>query len=704
MLAAFQNSCRRLFFLCLCLIFLIRNGSSAFGRLGDTSPIRASNIQLIVGDNATETELRIAGILRQRILWFSRVSIDISTARTTGNSDFLIYLGRAGHHRILDSLCATHNITLPGRTRSAPEGFAVKSLRLDNIPTWIAVGTDHRGALYAIGELLRHITFEPDCILCDSFEVRTAPAYRYRGFEARQGEAMQKITHARLWGDEDKFRLNIDYALAGANCFYTEWEPGPVYHFIKSFDLMTTDYGVRPNYLGRPFPDAWKAKNLPPKEGTGWICPGIPEAREAALEYWTDIFRKKAQHDILRFYAGDPGGCRGECCKPWGKTFMHLCREFAERLSETHPNTQVFIANQHTDNAGDQAIFDYLNQTPRSWLKGLAYGPGSNAMSTFHRDELREDLFEFPGNGTVNRYLAETLKQLPCDMQLMHYSDITHWFRSQYAVEYPEPHLIKAYGRRTFHARPRALYRIFQSIMPFSEGDIIYCEGYHDEFNQYLWCRLLWDPCRELEDIMHEYCQLHFGKAAADLMCKALFQLEKNLEAPLADNDGIETYYVLVSQAGRRIPKHLIEKNYRWQLHQQKAALDRYNQLKLQREVFKEQRVREALKFALESKKYLAAIENALTIISEPAETPQMAKLREEARLLGEETDRLFGVRNVGYFRLDVPFRDLPGLLEMLKQARSSKSNSRRKECIISAIQITNKPTEVGSISWSYVQ
>ena len=95
--------------------------------------------------------------------------------------------------------------------------------------------------------------------------------------------------------------------------------------------------------------------------------------------------------------------------------------------------------------------------------------------------------------------------------------------------------------------------------MPFSEGDIIYSEGNHDEFHQYLWARLLWDPNRELEDVMREYCVLHFGEASAELMIQALFQLEQNLVAPLDSNPGIAHYYALVKEAGDKIPAWLLD-------------------------------------------------------------------------------------------------------------------------------------------------
>src|SRR5258705_8766 len=91
--------------------------------------------------------------------------------------------------------------------------------------------------------------------------------------------------------------------------------------------------------------------------------------------------------------------------------------------------------------------------------------------------------------------------------------------------------------------------------MPQQQGDhhawsSRIAEGSHDEFHQYLWARLLWNPNRELEDVMREYCVLYFREAAAKPMVQALFQLEENLVAPLDTNPGIARYYALVKEAG----------------------------------------------------------------------------------------------------------------------------------------------------------
>ncbi len=662
------------------------------------SPI--ARIAIVLEPDASPLETQDADVLKTRLLSISKLNIEIAKEPIPG-AGLQIYLGKARAQGRLHDLFEANGMKFQARgTVQFPEGFAAKSIRGKEGAVIIAAGIDDRGVLYAAGEIVRRFHYEADHVTLADFDISSAPAFRYRGFSPNQGGSMMRTTKARPWTEDEFHAVGLEYAMAGANLFYSPNEDCPYYRFLKSFAFMT-ETGVRPNQLRSEFPKEWKAGGREMWEGKDWVCPSLPEAHDALMKQWEADFAGRADHDVMRFFAGDPGGCTDERCTPWGKTFMHLCEELAGKWQALHPNSIVLVANQGLDNAGDQAVFDYLNETPRLWCYGIAYGPGSNAMSPYFRDkDMRDDLFTYPGQGPVNRYLAEILKQLPKDQHIVHYSDITHWIRSQYEVENPEPNIIKAYGRRTFHARPVAMYRIFQSIMPFSEGDIIYSEGNHDEFHQYMWARLLWNPNRTLDDVMNEYCVLYFGEDAAPLMVQALLQLERNLEAPLAGNPGIGAYYNLVSEAGQKMPAWRMENNYRWRLHMQKAALDQYLQYKLRIELDKEKRVRETLGAALESGKLRPAIDQALQILAEPAETPDMQTLREQAGKLGDETDKLHGDRNPGYFKLDIPLRDIPGITATLEQAKNEKSKQKRKELVQSALDQTSEKTRPGNVYW----
>ena len=651
-------------------------------------------MMIVLEPVAAPVEQRVAEVLKTRIVSRASVAIEVGMTRTSG-ADVYIHLGTMRASGALHDLCVQHKVRPPGKGKPNPEGFAIKTVQDGNDRVVIAVGADDRGMLYAIGEILRRLRFEADQVELPPVEVSTSPGFRFRGFSANQGGTMMTATKARGWTETELHDVVLDYALAGGNCFYCEEKPGPLYDFLKSFSLMTTT-GARPNQLFGGHPKEWNAGGREAWEGNQWVCPSIPEARAALLAQWEKDFTQRGDHDIMRFYAGDPGGCNDARCEPWGKTFVQLCEEMAALWLKLHPKSIVLIANQGLDNAGERAIFDYYQVKPRTWSYGIAYGPGSNPMSRYFRDkDLRDDLFVYPGKGPVDRYLAEMLHELPMDQHVMHYSDITHWIRAQYQIDNPEPNIVKAYSRRMFHARPKALYNIFQAIMPFSEGDIIYSEGNHDEFHQYLWARLLWDPNRELPDVMREYCVLHFGEASADLMVQALFQMEPNLVTPLDTNSGIPRYYTLVKEAGARMPAAQMQRDYRWRLHMQKAALDQYLQFKLRNEMNKEQRVRELLGVAKPAQ-YDPAIKQAIELLREPIETGEMKKLREEAGRLGDESNRLHGDRNLGYFKLDSSLRNIPGAIDLLEEAQAAKSDEEKKSLLQSVIELTNRRTTTG--------
>ena len=659
---------------------------------------RASRIAIVLDPGASDQEVQAAQILADGLQQHS--AVQVRTVRSMEEDAKLhVLLGRVGGGDRLDELCVKHEVRPPGKEKLYAEGYAVKTVGLETGQAILAVGADNRGVLYAVGEICRQARPQPDAVHFGRIDVSTSPAYRYRGFSPNQGGSMARRTGARSWTQEELLERLHDSVLAGGNAFYAGERGGFLYDYLKSCDLLTVD-GVRPNQFRGEYPKEWRAGKREGWEGVQWVCPSIPEARAALLKQWADDFAARPAHDIMRFYAGDPGGCKDDRCMPWGKTFVHLCEEVGNLWLDGHPDSIILIANQDLSNEGDQAIFDYLNEQERDWLYGICYGPGSNALSRYFRDELREDLFEYPGHGPTNRYLALTLHELPKHQQIVHFSDITHWISAQYMVDNPDPCIVKSYGRRTFHARPRAFYRIFQLIMPFSEGDVIYSEGHHDEFHQYLWARLLWDPHRSLEDVMAEYCRLYFGEAAVEPMVQALLQLEENLETPLAENDGIGRYYALVQEAGKKIPPHLMEDNYRWRLHMQKAALDKYNQLKLRRELDKEERVRLALQPGINSRKVDAAIEEASAILEEPPETAEMAELREDAGRLGDETEHMFGVRNIGYSRIDQNLRDIPRIQRALEKAKNAGSKKEKRQHIEAAIEALNRPVRGGNIFW----
>ena len=116
--------------------------------------------------------------------------------------------------------------------------------------------------------------------------------------------------------------------------------------------------------------------------------------------------------------------------------------------------------------------------------------------------------------------------------------------------------------------------------------------------------------------------------------------------------------------------------------------------------MFQEERVRQYLRQGIESGELNTAIDKSITVLEESKETPVMAFYREEANNLGIESEQLFGVRNVGYFKIEQDLRDLEGLSELLNKDKSTRSKNEKKKLMTSVILDTQKKTDYGRVHW----
>ncbi len=652
------------------------------------------NIAVVIGDDATELDQRYAGLLASRIAETSNVQARVlaeALAPECAAGALTVYLGVPERHSKLAALCQSRGVKRLDWLDPGHEGFHLESWAENGRIQVLAAAADRRGVLYAVGELLRQITYHENSVeLSPGVRVRTAPAFRIRGTEIQQGTTMREITGAREWTEGERQRVFLDFALSGANVFSGD------YDFLKSWGLQTMT-AASPS-MGEG-PDDWRATE--PIGRTTHLCPSIPEAREHILDAWRDRVKSAPDYDYLRFYSADGGGCLCWKCDPYGKTYIHMCEEMAKILLEYNPDIKIMATNQELCNAGEQAIFDYLDEKPRDWLYAISYAPGSNAMAwtSARRPEHRMDLFEYPGFGSLDGYLRYMLHMLPPRQTIVMFSDVTHWVRSQYGLvanhvppdrdgqlpphwafpDYhmqPDPSLFRFYNRRSFFARPNYYYHVFCETMRYGEGDIVYSEGQHDHFNRWLWMRLLWSPHAGLDDLVNEYCCFWFGPEAAPLMAQALFQMEANLQAPLATNKGIGRYYELVCKAGRKMPAWRMKRDYLWRMHMQKACLDRYIQLRLLRQSAQERKIEKWCARALESGDLAGAVKRSLALFERDIESAEMKQLRAEADRLGDESDRIFGVRQTCSANADI---DLIGLAWTKRQLQRAEAAPRER-------------------------
>lgn len=661
-----------------------------------------------LGAQAKDVERNVAGILADRL---SRLTgLGVSTVSETDvipaeDSALTVLLGRPEHHGCLMEAMKARRMSPLTALDPGPEGFHLRHAPAERLI--LAAGIDDRGVLYAVGELLRQAVIRDAGVdVPDGLDVRTAPAFEVRGTQFGQSGVAKQKGKVRDWTQAEAQETIINYALAGANTMQVpeEWTADePMYQFMKSLGLkMLAHY--TPN-VGNGPPEWQAAESI---GRPNYLCPSVPEARKRLLEIAEATFSKSADMEYVRLVGGDGGGCECDRCDPFGGTFILLCEDVAGIIHKYHPKTEIFITNQKFDNADDLAIFKYLQEKPRPWLRAFCYGPGSDAMSwqPGHRQTHRMDLFEYPGFGPFSRYLHEILHQLPPEQDLVFFNEITHWRYAQHAFvqAYPRPDrdghqppprnhfiyermpdraLTLVYDRLTFYAWPRFYHWVFGETVRYGIGDVTHSSGTHDHFNQWMWQRLMWNPQTKVEDVVDEYARTWFGPEAAPLMAKALFLLEQYLQhdpkRPLPMKEELTEYYRLVKAAGNVMPAHVRKSNWLWLEFAQKGSVDRYTQLNVAQQMALQARIEQRIANAMHSGELDAGIDEVLPWFDVPRETAEMKHLREEAVRYGEESNALFGVRSEGIYSLEHDFIGLGWLKRQLERARAASGDDRRE-------------------------
>lgn len=662
--------------------------------------VRTFAIQIVPGPQADEIELRYVTLLADRLKESTTIPVSVGPL-VTKFAGMVIHLGTAESHPDLVSLAKQNAIPLPVELDPGPEGYVLASKPNPAGQTVIAIGTDRRGVLYSVGEILRQMTVRETFVeFPERIHVRHAPRWPVRGLLVSQGATINELTGARRWTAAETRIAYLNYALAGANTFEIGVNGGRdgLFPFLKSYGLDLLVCIVANQGSGPP---EWQAKEAIGRNG--YLSPGIPEARAALLTQHEATFKKMPPFDYVHLKSADGGGDESEASAPYGRALIHLCADLAPILKKYHPQIKIFVGNQKLDNAGEQAIFEYLQAQPRDWIEGIIYGPGSNAMgwTPGRRQDHRTDLFRYSGRGAQGGYLREMMRQLPPRQSILLFTDVTHWVYSQYGLmdheiipdrnyqtppkwDYemyahkPDPAMRQVYNRRTFHARPTAYYRAFQETAHYTIGDVAYSEGHFDHVNAWTYLRLFWNPHQSVNEVVSEFARAHFGRDAAPAMSEAIFTLERNHETTISDNPGINRLITLVKTAGSQIPPELMARNYLWRQFLEKAYLDKYIQLDVRQQNVLQTQMLSDLKSGFHGDD-LDAVVARLSKNSLPAISAEMQELKSAADKLGSESDRIYGVRNDGYFNLKQDYVGFGWLHKQLVRAAEASASDRRK-------------------------
>jgi len=412
------------------------------------------------------------------------------------------------------------------------------------------LGNDASSLWCGVGRFLRHMMWLSREFACPAWSDEFRPAMKLRG----EVLSSHDVSNTYMNWEFDQWRRYIeDMALWGMNLFFTipihfadwkgmdPWSDPPVFTSEAQREKFKRHWEIqsRVSELVRDMGllyGVWIPANDPPMArhrrewDRGWreyVCPSIPEAREAILRSREEYFARLPHLDILFVPSADDGGCWCDDCVPWSETYLSLVREQWRIAREYHPNVQVMLSNQALTHDENLVLCERLRgMQDTSWIAGVAFAPGSNEV--FRHARLTEEWsrFDRPGFGEEVVSLKTFRRSLPASIDLYLYPDITHSLRCQYPIWEIEPIVGHAYHRDPIFFRPEYYARMYALTGPFADGSFPYSEGMYDNLNQIIWLELGNDPHKPMHEIVLDYWRWYVGDAAAPFAAAATDALE----------------------------------------------------------------------------------------------------------------------------------------------------------------------------------
>jgi hypothetical protein len=385
-----------------------------------------------------------------------------------------------------------------------PEAYAIHAGSDSGGARWIAVaGSDERGVLFGVGQLLRLIRFGRQTATVDTnhLSISSSPKYPLRGHQLGY---RPKTNSYDAWTVEIWDQYIRDLAVFGTNAIElipprSDDEPDsplfplPPAQMMVEMSRIADSYGL----------DVWIWYPAMDKDYSD--APTVSRA----LDEWEAIFKMLPRVDAVFVPGGDPGHTEP-------KYLLNLLQKQKAGLRRHHPKAQMWVSPQSFTADWMEEFFSLVATAEvESWLDGVVVGPQSRIT------------------------LAEIRRRLPAQYPIRFYPDITH----SVGCQFPVPEWDVAYalteGRETINPRPLGQANILQKFLPETIGFITYSEGCNDDVNKFVWSALGWDPQRSAIDALRDFSHYFAGKEQAEGLSHGLMGLEENWRGPLAENASV---------------------------------------------------------------------------------------------------------------------------------------------------------------------
>jgi len=555
--------------------------------------------------------------------------------------------GRFGVALIDEAFESTLQIGLALRRGIRGDGYRITSKRR----AVILEARNERGLLYAAGKLLRLLHDGPEGITLRRGTLTMSPRHSHRGHE------VSTYKYKDHWGTGDWAAYIRELALWGVNWIWSasltssplNGSTEQTRRVWERHCKVQNEQSRMAHSLGLSFGIHSYANNVAgelvtsdiDRGGGSFVCPSTKRGRRLINASRKMLFERLEELDAIFTASHDPGGCPCQECSPWVETYIPLMEEQAGVARRIHPEVKFYISNQALSREENLWLFRYLRQERPDWLDGIVWGPQSRPLS-----ELRR--------GVPRRY------------SILAFPDITHLIICQYPVRGIHQANALIHHRESPTYRPKAMARIFEETEALSQGSKPYSEGLHDDLNKAVWSSLDWGiPPGEA---VREYCQWHFGNALADAFVQVIFQLEQDLKKPVPRNPAQRTVLELVSKASPLVPGREASR-WRYRLLLLRTLLDRYIQLRLERQRSLESRI---LRILGEGKKEPGKkIDEALRLIRGDRKGREESLLGRRIRSLSHRLASFNGIRIPSVDRLNVDLANLAWIRAQLEGAKS---------------------------------
>lgn len=373
------------------------------------------------------------------------------------------------------------------------DGFSLHNIGSGSHSTLVLTASGKRGLIYAAGWLLR--SADADGRLSRHADFTTVPRYVTRmtqiGYRAKNN-SYDAFDLAR-------FRRRIeDFALWGASG-------------VQVIAPVSDDAASSPLFPAPPLETLVGIGQIAHELGIDFALyyPNMGDyasdtARAAETKQLGALLKRLPRVDALYIPGGDPGHTPPAQLVP-------LVENEAAVLHALNPAATVWLSAQGFDAKDSADFYAALIRRP-SGLTGVFYGPQT-------RDPL-----------------ALQRAHLPSDIPMLLYPDIGHTIHAQFPVARWSPAFALTQGREPIDPRPRDFTRIFRAQAPLSRGFITYSEGVNDDFNQFLWFALGWNPATRPEAVAQDYARMFIGDPRA---ARLPFALERGWQGDPARNPAI---------------------------------------------------------------------------------------------------------------------------------------------------------------------